>query len=157
MPRGSRPGERRGGHQKGTPNKKTLLHNAALGARRADPTFRRLIICLNVMRDQTLPLETRIAAAREAPPFFHSKPESVARQTAPSRYGDAFRGSNGGWSGPQSVNIKIFKGGLISPAVESKPGVRQCNAADPEQEQDCLRAPSNMSAAEVMPLEFLWQ
>ena len=25
------------------------------------------------MRDQTLPLETRIAAAREALPFFHSK------------------------------------------------------------------------------------
>ena len=156
MPRGSRPGERRGGRQKGTPNKKTLLHNAALSAAAADPNLSPLDYLLNVMRDQTLPLETRIAAAREALPFFHSKPqELVARQTAPSRYGDAFRGSNGGWSGPQSVNIKIFKGGLISPAVESKPGVRQCNAADPEQEQDCLRAPSNMSAAEVMPLEFL--
>ena len=32
MPRGSKPGERRGGRQRGTPNKKTALKNAALAA-----------------------------------------------------------------------------------------------------------------------------
>ena len=37
MPRGSKPGERRGGRQRGTPNKKTALRNAALAAA---PEFR---------------------------------------------------------------------------------------------------------------------
>lgn len=37
MPRGSKPGERRGGRQRGTPNKKTALRNAALAAAAANP------------------------------------------------------------------------------------------------------------------------
>jgi hypothetical protein len=32
MPRGSKLGERRGGRQRGTPNKKTALKNAAIAA-----------------------------------------------------------------------------------------------------------------------------
>jgi len=32
MPRGSKPGERRGGRQRGTPNKKTSLRKAAIDA-----------------------------------------------------------------------------------------------------------------------------
>jgi hypothetical protein len=39
MPRGSKPGERRGGRQKGTPNKKTLLRDAALTIAAANPTL----------------------------------------------------------------------------------------------------------------------
>src|SRR5262249_19238612 len=86
MPRGSRPGERRGGRQKGTPNRKTALRNAALSAAAADPNLSPLDYLLNVMRQQTLPLETRVAAAREALPYFHSKPqESVARQATPGK------------------------------------------------------------------------
>ena len=37
MPRESEPGERRGGRQHGTPNKKTALRNAALAAAAANP------------------------------------------------------------------------------------------------------------------------
>jgi len=36
-PRGSKPGERRGGRQKGTPNKKTALANIAITAAAAKP------------------------------------------------------------------------------------------------------------------------
>src|ERR1700687_779438 len=39
MARGSRPGERRGGRQKGTPNKSTALKKAALAAASADPGY----------------------------------------------------------------------------------------------------------------------
>jgi hypothetical protein len=37
MPRGSKPGERRGGRQPGTPNKKTALVNAAFDAATSNP------------------------------------------------------------------------------------------------------------------------
>ena len=37
MPRGSKPGERRGGRQHGTPNKKTVLRNAAIAAASSNP------------------------------------------------------------------------------------------------------------------------
>ena len=37
MPRGSKPGERRGGRKVGTPNKKTVLKNAAICAAVAGP------------------------------------------------------------------------------------------------------------------------
>jgi hypothetical protein len=112
MPRGSKPGERRGGRQKGTPNKKTVLHNAALSAAAADPNVSPLDYLLNVMRRQTLPLETRIAAAREALPFFHSKRQaSTERHATPSRYGDASRGGNGSWGSSRSVKVRILKGG----------------------------------------------
>jgi hypothetical protein len=113
MPRGSKPGERRGGRQKGTQNKKTLLRNAALSAAAADPNLSPLDYLLNVMGEQTFPLETRIAAAREALPYFHSKPqESVARQATPGRYGDAYSGANSSWAGERSINVRILRGGL---------------------------------------------
>ena len=39
MPRGSKPGERRGGRQRGTPNKSTVLKNAATAAAANDPNL----------------------------------------------------------------------------------------------------------------------
>jgi hypothetical protein len=121
MPRGSRPGERRGGRQKGTQNKKTMLRNAALSAAAANPNTSPLDFFLNVIRDKSLLLETRIAAAREALPYFHSKPQdSLPRQATPGRYGNASSGGNGGWAGRRSINIKITKGGSEAPESESE-------------------------------------
>jgi hypothetical protein len=112
MPRGSRPGERRGGRKKGIPNKKTALRNAALNAAAADPNFSPLDYLLNVMGEQAFPLETRVAAAREALPYFHSKLlASTERQATPGRYGDAFRGDKGGSAGQRSIHVRILKGG----------------------------------------------
>src|ERR1700730_3647334 len=121
MPRGSRPGARRGGRPKGTPNKKTVLRNAALSAAAANPNTSPLDFFLNVIRDKSLLLETRIAAAREALPYFHSKPQdSLPRQATPGRYGNASSGGNGGWAGGRSINIKITKGGSEAPESESE-------------------------------------
>jgi hypothetical protein len=155
MTRGSRPGERRGGRQKGTPNKKTLFRNAALSAAAADPNLSPLDYLLKVMTEQTLPMETRIAAAREALPYFHSKPqESVARQATPGRYGDAFRGGNGGRADVKSLNIRIINGGLSSAARQSEPDAAQDNTlTDAPQKHGCPEAPENAGAA--TPLEFL--
>jgi hypothetical protein len=44
--RGSRPGERRGGRQKGTPNKKTALTRAAIAARAANENLSPLDLML---------------------------------------------------------------------------------------------------------------
>jgi hypothetical protein len=118
MPRGSRPGERRGGRQKGTPNKKTALRNAALSAAAADPNISPLDFFLNVIRDKNFPLEVRITAARGALPYFHAKPqESVPRQALPGRYGNAWSGGNGG-GGRQLINIRITTG--LSEAPDCK-------------------------------------
>src|SRR5260370_23124562 len=74
MPRGSRPGERRGGRKKGTPNKSTAVKKAALAAASADPTITPLQFLLGVMRDPKAPTDLRIRVARAAAPLVHAKP-----------------------------------------------------------------------------------
>src|SRR6266516_2625881 len=77
MPRGSRPGERRGGRQRGTPNKKTLLKNAVFCAAAADPNRSPLDFMLALMRDPQVPLDLRLEMAATAAPFVHARPELV--------------------------------------------------------------------------------
>ena len=74
MPRGSKPGERRGGRKRGTPNRKTELRNAAMTAAAAIPELSPLDFLLCVMRDPNAPLELRIKMAQAAAPFVHPKP-----------------------------------------------------------------------------------
>ena len=80
MPRGSKPGERRGGRQKGTPNKSTALKKAALSAASADPTITPLQFLLGVMRDPQVPTDLRIRVARAAAPLVHGKPGIASRE-----------------------------------------------------------------------------
>jgi hypothetical protein len=74
MPRGSKPGERRGGRQKGTPNKKTLLRNAAINAAATNPNVSPLDFLLGLMRNPDLPSDLRVKIAEVAAPFVHRKP-----------------------------------------------------------------------------------
>ena len=74
MPRGSKPGERRGGRQKGTPNKKTALINAAFAATASNPDISPLDFLLGVMRDPSVSPELRVKVAQAAAPFVHAKP-----------------------------------------------------------------------------------
>src|SRR5262245_60912336 len=73
MPRGSQPGERRGGRQKGTPNKSTVLKRAALSAACADTATTPLEFLLSVMRDPKAPTGLRVQVARAAAPLVHGK------------------------------------------------------------------------------------
>ena len=66
--------ERRGGRQKGTPNKKTLLRNAAINAAAANPNLSPLDFLLGLMRNPDLPSDLRIKMAEVAAPFVHRKP-----------------------------------------------------------------------------------
>jgi hypothetical protein len=77
MPRGSKPGERRGGRQRGTPNKKTLLRKAAIAAAAANPEISPLEFLLGIMRDPNISSDLRIKVAQAALPFVHAKPKSA--------------------------------------------------------------------------------
>ena len=75
MPRGSKPGERRGGRQPGTPNKTTTLINTAFAAATSNPELLPLDFFLAVMRDPSIPPDWRFRAAQAAAPYVHPKPE----------------------------------------------------------------------------------
>jgi hypothetical protein len=73
MSRGSKPGERRGGRQRGTPNKKTVLRNAAICVTALDTNISPRDFILGLMRNSDLPLAERFAAAQAALPLVHPK------------------------------------------------------------------------------------
>ncbi len=79
MPRGSKPGERRGGRQRGTPNKKTELRNAVLCAAAAHPNPSPLDFMLDLMRDPKVPTDLRIEMAAAAAPLVHPRPKSLPK------------------------------------------------------------------------------
>ena len=74
MPRGSLPGERRGGRQKGTPNKRTVKMIAEVEESGLTP----LDFLISVMRDETVPRAERMEAAAKAAPYVHPKLATVA-------------------------------------------------------------------------------
>jgi hypothetical protein len=65
MPRGSRPGERRGGRQRATPNKRTVLTDRILTVASANPTASCDEFVAILVKDQTLPASLRVAIARK--------------------------------------------------------------------------------------------
>jgi hypothetical protein len=80
MPRGSKPGERRGGRQRGTPNKATVAKAEALNAASTDSDATPLSFLLSVMRDASVPTDLRISVAKTAARLVHGK-----GKTAPVR------------------------------------------------------------------------
>ncbi len=74
MPRGSKPGERRGGRKRGTPNKKTALTNAAFADAASNLEVTPLEFLLAIMRDPTVSPDLRVKVAQAAAPFIHAKP-----------------------------------------------------------------------------------
>jgi hypothetical protein len=71
--RGSRPGERRGGRKKGTPNKKTAYVRAVTAAHSANPNVTPLDVMLAVMRDSYVALDMRVTLALRLLPRLHRK------------------------------------------------------------------------------------
>ena len=80
MPRGSKPGERRGGRRRGTPNKKTALRDAVLCAAAAKPNGSPLDFMLGLMRDPNVPTDLRVEMAAAAAPFVHARPQAPPRK-----------------------------------------------------------------------------
>jgi hypothetical protein len=79
MPRGSKPGERRDGRQKGTPNRKTALKNALFNAAASSPNTSPLDFMLGLMGDPKVPTDLRLDMAVAAAPFVHAKPQAPPR------------------------------------------------------------------------------
>ena len=71
MSRGSKPGERYSGRQRGTPNKRTVLANRILATASLYPTAARKEFFAKLMQDPELPVDLRIAlVARPKPRVF---------------------------------------------------------------------------------------
>lgn len=66
MPRGSKPGERRGGRRRAAPNKRTVLTDRILAAASGNPTASRQELLHILLKDQALPADTRIAITSKA-------------------------------------------------------------------------------------------
>ncbi len=65
MPRGSKPGERRGGRQRATPNKRTVLTDRILAVASANPTASCDEIVAILVKDQAPAADVRVAIARK--------------------------------------------------------------------------------------------
>ena len=76
MPRGSAPGERRGGRKKGAPNQRTTFARrvADLAAQSENTPLDYL---LSVMRDAEASAEQRLEAAKAAAPYVHPKLSAI--------------------------------------------------------------------------------
>jgi hypothetical protein len=98
MPRGSKPGERRGGRQLGTPNKSTALVNATFDAATSNPDLSPLDFLLGVMRDSSIPPDWRMKAAQAALPFVQFKTGTFSSD----RSGDQRKTDRGGKRGRAS-------------------------------------------------------
>jgi hypothetical protein len=129
MPRGSRPGERRGGRQKGTPNKKTVLLKAAINATASHPNVSPLDFLLGLMRDPNLPLEVRVTVAEAALPLVHSRPKELPPDRRTTR---KYRAPQNG------VNAK-----------------KEANSSAHDTEAAKVSAVTTEGGADLSPLDFL--
>jgi hypothetical protein len=86
MPRGSRPGERRGGRQRATPNRRTVLTNRILAGVADSPASTVNELVLVLAKDQGLPADIRMAVARKAS-LFGSSRSMHSRSVAPNGHG----------------------------------------------------------------------
>lgn len=78
---GSKQGERRGGRQKGTPNRR----NAEVTAKAEASGLTPLDFMLQVLRDEGQSFDNRAWAAEKAAPYVHAKLSSVVHQGDPDR------------------------------------------------------------------------
>src|SRR5271170_3859897 len=79
MLRGSRPGERRGGRKRDTPNRRTILTDRILAIGSDHPTASWRVFLRKLSKDQKLPADTRIATARKCFPPKRTQPGRARR------------------------------------------------------------------------------
>jgi hypothetical protein len=80
MLRGSRPGERRGGRNRGTPNRRTILRDRILTIGLDHPAASQRAFLVKLVKDRKLPADTRMAVA---PKCFPPKPTRSSRTGRP--------------------------------------------------------------------------
>jgi hypothetical protein len=86
VPRGSKPGERRGGRQRAPPNRRTVPTNRNLAVAAANPAATAHELVLILAKDQGLAMDTRMAIACKALLFGPSR-STHSRAAATSGHG----------------------------------------------------------------------
>ena len=107
MTRGSKPGERRGGRKRATPNRKTLVRERLLAIASANPTAAAHELLLLLVNDWALPADARLTAGRrifrDGPPgSFAKRPKQRPPDSKPRR----------GTSLPGRATTSVANGGL---------------------------------------------
>ncbi len=137
MLRGSRPGERRGGRERGTPNRRTILSDRILAIGFDHPAASQRVLLGKLANDRKLPADTRIAiTARCFPP---KRTRSLRRgrrgalagtaiAQAALATGDAVGGSNGAQTPPAVPAIRHWN----PKALDALFGVVQDATANPK-------------------------
>jgi hypothetical protein len=107
MPRGSKIGERRGGRQRGTPNRRTVLAGRILAITPESPTTSAAQCIAILVKDQALPADIRRAIARNF--FAAGKSQFVGVGTARSSAGKRRKSAGRAPSDPaQSIALGML-------------------------------------------------
>jgi hypothetical protein len=107
MLRGSRPGERRGGRKRDTPNRRTILRDRILSIGLDHPAASQRAFLVKLVKDRKLPADTRMAVAPQCfppkrtrslrtgrPRALGGSPTAIAQEAlAPAGSAVAFKGS----------------------------------------------------------------
>jgi hypothetical protein len=163
MPRGSRPGERRGGRKLGTPNKKTLIKNAVFLAAASDRDRSPLDFMLALMRDPQVSLDLRIRMAASTAPLVHARPRASDRsrphpmELRAQRAKAAIR--TGAESAPAGGEVKSASLGVTEKPVLGDGGEKQVLAgggkAAARLPPVAPAAAGNADSTRLDPLDFL--
>ena len=112
MPRGSKPGERRGGRQRATPNKRTVLRERLLVIASANPTAAVHEFLLSLVNDPALPVDTRLAIGRTI--FRDGRPGSLAERSKQRPRDSKPAGERRETSLPGRATTSVFDVGLAT-------------------------------------------
>jgi hypothetical protein len=82
MLRGSRPGERRGGRKRDTPNRRTILRDRILSIGLDHPAASQRAFLLKLVKDRKLPADTRMAVAPQSFPPKRARSSRTGRRRA---------------------------------------------------------------------------
>jgi hypothetical protein len=82
MLRGSRPGERRGGRKRSTPNRRTILRDRILSIGSDHPGASQRVFLLKLVKDRKLPADTRMAVAPNCFPPKRTRSSRAGRPRA---------------------------------------------------------------------------
>ena len=123
MPRGSDKGERRGGRQRATPNKRTVLADRILAVASANPTASCDEIVAILIKDQVLPASSRVAVAQRWFAAAHSR-SAKGRTKQPNDRG--FQATER--PAPRKSDCGVAKT-TPQPTIGASPNARQQNRA----------------------------
>jgi hypothetical protein len=153
MLRGSRPGERRGGRKRGTPNRRTVLTDRILSIGLDHPAASQPAILLKLVKDPKLPADTRMAVApRCYPPrrtrsFRTNRRRSLAgSRTAIAQEALATESSATAFNGSQASAVVSTIRDWNPHALEGLFGVVQDATANPK-----VRRKAALKIAELLP------